>query len=373
MNGTPVSLDCGGRQERTGWLVHERHELVGETRHGASNTDSPNVWTTANSAHPSSFAHIALDNRPPATQLHDAQRRTVFLAELSLLIEATAIAPFMDRIAEKPCGAQRVVQRNHGCAASGHVEQIKQRLHEVVRLHRTPRDANNGNARLRAPSPAQVIGEPHASGWVALHRMDSAIRCACSSSQYRPCFRRQPVDPVTRCYGLTGGLVGPKRCPISSLFVSLIRNGPLHHQDERSLLAFRRQMEMPHEFIAIFNCKERIIEIYFRNPRKGPTDNVLDARLRGSRHCDRISIATEAPSHPQNIDLRNGHSFLVRSASRLHEGKIPSLRPGSAALRNHATIFGLLPAAVNRYGAEGTSIKRRPHLNAVTTRCPQAR
>jgi hypothetical protein len=49
------------------------------------------------------------------------------------------------------------------------------------------------------------------------------------------------------------------------------------------------------------------------------------------------------------------------------------LRPGSAALRNHATIFGLLPAAVNRYGAEGTSIKRRPHLNAVTTRCPQAR
>src|SRR5262245_2233629 len=47
------------------WLVHERHELVRETRHGASDADAADVRAAADAVDPAALGHVALDDRTP--------------------------------------------------------------------------------------------------------------------------------------------------------------------------------------------------------------------------------------------------------------------------------------------------------------------
>src|ERR1700691_4550579 len=203
MNGPAISLDSGGRQQGARWLIHERHKLVGKSRHGASDADTPDIGATAEARHPTPLAHIALHHRPPASQLHDAQRRPILFGKLRLLIVASTITAFMDGPPEEPGGTQGIIERDHGGAPGGHVEKIKERLHEVVRLDGASGNTNDGDIALRAPLPTKVIGQPHASGGIAFHGMNSAVGRAGPGSNHCPCFRRQPIDPLTSGYGLT--------------------------------------------------------------------------------------------------------------------------------------------------------------------------
>ncbi len=57
-------------------------------------------------------------------------------ANSRLLVVAAAIASLVHRLAEQPGRPQRVVQRNHRRAAGRHVQQVEQRLRQVVRLRR---------------------------------------------------------------------------------------------------------------------------------------------------------------------------------------------------------------------------------------------
>src|ERR1700677_1308059 len=43
MNGPAIGLDGGGRQQGARWLIHERHKLVGKSRHGASDADTADI------------------------------------------------------------------------------------------------------------------------------------------------------------------------------------------------------------------------------------------------------------------------------------------------------------------------------------------
>src|SRR3984957_17242009 len=61
-----VKGDAGGRNLRAGRLIHERHELVGKTRHGAANADASYVRAPSYASHPAAFWHVAIHNRPPA-------------------------------------------------------------------------------------------------------------------------------------------------------------------------------------------------------------------------------------------------------------------------------------------------------------------
>src|ERR1700733_10666358 len=97
----------------------------------------PPVRTTADPRHPAPLSHIALHHRPPASELHDAQSRTVLIRKLALLIVSAAVAAFMQRLPKEPGWAQRFVERDHGRPVHGLMQQVEQRLHEVIGLHRT--------------------------------------------------------------------------------------------------------------------------------------------------------------------------------------------------------------------------------------------
>src|SRR5271156_1403997 len=109
MNRASISLNRSGRQKRTRRLIHKRHDLVGKAGHGTSDTDAADIGTAANPAHPTTLSNVALNHRPPASQLHDAQRRSVFIGKLRLLVEAAAITTFVHRVAKKPGGPQHFI------------------------------------------------------------------------------------------------------------------------------------------------------------------------------------------------------------------------------------------------------------------------
>src|SRR4028118_1554270 len=51
-------------------LVHERHELVREARHRAADADPTYVRASPDPVHPAPLGHVAVDDRPPTTDLH---------------------------------------------------------------------------------------------------------------------------------------------------------------------------------------------------------------------------------------------------------------------------------------------------------------
>ena len=90
------------------------------------------------------------------------------------------------------------------------MKQVEECLHEVIGLNGTPGNANDRNTRARSPLPAQIIGEPHASRRIALHRMNTAVGCAGSSSHDGPRFGGQAIDPIAREDRLAGFSISPK-------------------------------------------------------------------------------------------------------------------------------------------------------------------
>src|ERR1700712_3548513 len=84
----PVEARRGGRDLAARWLVHERHELVGEARHRAPDADAAHVRAAADAVDPAALRHVALDDRTPASELHDAFRRAVLSREITLLVIA---------------------------------------------------------------------------------------------------------------------------------------------------------------------------------------------------------------------------------------------------------------------------------------------
>src|SRR6266567_9375233 len=82
----------GRRYGRARRLVHERHELVGESRHRAGDTDAAHVRAAAHTVDPASLGHVALDHGTPAAQLDQAARRAVLGGELALLVVARPVA-----------------------------------------------------------------------------------------------------------------------------------------------------------------------------------------------------------------------------------------------------------------------------------------
>src|SRR5271170_4085443 len=108
MNCTPIRGHSTCRKQRTRRLIHEGHEFVRETGHGAADADPAHVGATAHSSHPTALPHIALDHRSPAAQLHDALNRSIFLCKLGLLVVSASVTSFVHRLTEQPCGTQSI-------------------------------------------------------------------------------------------------------------------------------------------------------------------------------------------------------------------------------------------------------------------------
>ena len=226
----PIAVDD---RLRAGRLVHERHELVGEAGHGAADADAADVGAAADAGHPAALGDVAVDHRPPAADLHQALGRAVLVGEVALLVVAAAVAALVDRLAEQPGRPQLLVQRDHRGQARRLVEQVEQRLHEVVRLHGTARHVDDRHAGLRPPVPAQVIGQAHAAGGVARHGVDAAVGGAGAGRDDGPGLGGQAVDPVAGRDRLAGLLVGAQGRPVALVLDLLVGDRALDDQDER--------------------------------------------------------------------------------------------------------------------------------------------
>ena len=121
MNRAAVRHHRVRRQQRARRLIHERHEFVRKSGHGAADADPSDVRATADPAHPSALADIALHHRTPASQLHDAESATILLGKFRLFVVAAAVAAFVNRLAEQPGGPQRLIERNHRRASGRHI------------------------------------------------------------------------------------------------------------------------------------------------------------------------------------------------------------------------------------------------------------
>src|SRR5487761_421907 len=95
-----VHAACRGRDPRTRRLVHERHELVRESRHRAGDADAAHVRAAADAVDPAPLGHVALDPRPPAAQLDQALGRAVLGGEVALLVVAGPVTALVDGGAE---------------------------------------------------------------------------------------------------------------------------------------------------------------------------------------------------------------------------------------------------------------------------------
>src|SRR5580700_814001 len=202
-HGFAVGAHRGAGNLCAGRLVHKRQELVREAGHCAPDANAAHVGTAADTGHPSAFGYVAINNRPPAAELDDALGRAIARCEVTLLVISGTVATVMNGPAEKPRGPQLFVKGNHGRQPRNLVKKVEHSFHEVVRLHRAPRNIDNGKAGLRFPVPAKIISESHASGWVALHSMDAAIGGAGSAADDGDSLGSETVDPLVGCNWLT--------------------------------------------------------------------------------------------------------------------------------------------------------------------------
>src|ERR1700726_4636773 len=115
-HAAPQTNDLGG-ERGTRRRVHERHELVREPRHRAADANPTDIRATANAGHPAAFRHVAVHNRSPASDFHQAFRRTVFAREIALLIVTGAVTTFMHCLSKKPSGAKLFVEWMEGSKA----------------------------------------------------------------------------------------------------------------------------------------------------------------------------------------------------------------------------------------------------------------
>src|SRR3954447_26017676 len=105
-DGLAVDVDQVRGHAAAGRGVHERHELVREAGHRAADADAAHVRAAADARHPPALGDVAVDDGPPAADLHEALRGVVVLREVALLVVAGAVAALVDGLAEQPLRAQ---------------------------------------------------------------------------------------------------------------------------------------------------------------------------------------------------------------------------------------------------------------------------
>ena len=341
-----VRADDRGRELAAGRLVHERHELVREARHGAADADAADVRAAADAVDPAAFGHVALDHRAPAAELHDALRGVVLGREVALLVVAGAVATLVHRLAEQPRRAQLVVERDHRRLAGGLIQQVRDGLGEVVALDRAARHADDRQAGLALPVPPEIVRNPHGTGGIACHGVDSAVRGARADGENGEGFGREPVEPLARRHRLAGQRVVAEPGPVALTCERLVRYRPLDDEDEGLQLAAICLPEPLQEVVrtagrAAFEVDERPVDRDFGQPRQRAQRDLFDARLRRSGERNGVPVAAQPGIDPQHVD----QGVFGRDRLGGWHGRLPV---GACSLRPHHAVDGRPCRSVRR-------------------------
>ena len=242
------------------------------------------------------------------------------------------------------------------------VEQVEQRLHEVVRLDRAAGHVDDRQPAGRPPVPAQVVGQAHAPGRVAGHGVDAAVGRARAGGDHGPGLRGQPVDPVAGRDRLAGRRVGAERRPssprpCSSRWGSTPR--PRARTAPSSPSAARA--ERFEEVVAVLVGEHGVVQVHLGQAGDGAEDDVLDARLGGGGDGDRVAVAAQAGGDPEDVDLLGQPRRLsvpCRTPPRFSRSAATAPRPSSVTTRSP-------PTACRRVTIPGCSATTSPMIAAL--------
>jgi hypothetical protein len=70
-------------------------------------------------------------------------------------------------------------------------------------------------------------------------------------------------------------------------------------------------MKSLQEIISVFVGEEQVAKIDLGDPRQAAADEILDAGLRRSGHCDGIAIAAQTGVDPQDVNLSDRPSCPI--------------------------------------------------------------
>ncbi len=240
-----------------------------------------------------------------------------------------------------------------GASPDDLVQEVQHHLHEVVGLHRAAGDVDDRQPGARLEVPAEVVGEAHGAGRVALHRMDPAVRRTRAGRDNRERLRREPVDPLVGGDRLPRRRVGADRRPVAAVVrvELLVGDRSLDDQHERVELTTRGGEPRLEEVVAVVVGEHRVVQVDGGQTRDRTEQDVLDAGLgrRGDR--DGVTVAAEPGGDPHDVDVLDGRLLLC----------LPSVRRG---LGHHSAH---LP------GCSGTACARSPREAAQRTRGPTPR
>ena len=112
------------------------------------------------------------------------------------------------------------------------------RLGQVVGVDRAAGHADDRQAGLGLPVPAEVVGHAHRAGRVAGHRVDAAVRRAGADGDDRRRLRA-PAGRATRVVVIGWPVAGllPNAAPVALVLDRLVRDRALDDQHERLELA----------------------------------------------------------------------------------------------------------------------------------------
>src|SRR5262249_18551967 len=141
---TAHSLGSKRGEESTGRGLVERAELVGEAGHRAPNAHAPRPHAAAHVIDGTALHDVAVDDRAPAADLHEALRVAVTLGEQALLVVPGPVAAVVNGVTEEPRGPSELVEGGQRPQALEEQQHGEYRLGEVVPLWRAPRDVDHG-------------------------------------------------------------------------------------------------------------------------------------------------------------------------------------------------------------------------------------
>ena len=213
----------------------------------------------------------------------------------------------------------------------GHlVEQVQDRLGQVVGVDRAAGHADDRQSGLGLPLPAQVVRHAHGAGRVARHRVDAAVGGAGAAGDHGQRFRREAVDPRVRGDGLAAVGISAHGGPVAARAVvqRLVGHGTFQHEHEGVEFPRRRIEPILHEIIADLIGQHRIVQVHLGKPRDGAQNDIFNTGLHGGGHRDRIAVAPRARRHPDDVYLFHGRRTSRHHRCLVHKSYLPSFGKG---------------------------------------------
>src|SRR2546421_3164200 len=263
-----------GRHGRSRWPPVEGGELVGEARHGAANAGPTGVHAAPVVVDRPAGGDVAVDDGPPASDLHEALSPTEVAGKTPLLVVGTPNAVPVNRLAEQPCRAPQLVDLRQGPEALEVVEEARHGFREVVADGGAARDVDDRQPQRALVILAEEVHQAHGSRRIALGGGHPAPGCTRPDREGDRRPGGHAGDPLIGRDRAHGAIGSPGHLPLPGPVAAggerrdLVAHGPFQHDGvrsvERALKRLLMGVEVPRSG---FDLQHRVMDDHPREPR----------------------------------------------------------------------------------------------------------